>query len=215
MSEEIRKVVDKFFSTYTKVRYSKGQLLLMPGDLSDKVFYLTSGRVSVYDVSYRGDEIILYTFLPYSYFPMSSVINDVANRFFYKTDTEATLRIAPAAAFNRFIKGNSDMSYHLLSRAYERFDQILIRTLNLISGTARSRLIFELIVEFKAYGEGDENSGYIETSEVNIASRAGLSRETVSREMKHLKAAGLVRLDDHKIYIEDLSRLNLELGAHA
>lgn len=213
MSEEITQQVDEFFSSYKEVVYPKGQLLLLPGDLTDKVYYLESGRVSVYDISYRGSEIILFTFIANSYFPMSSVINNIASRFFYRTDTEATLRIAPIKEFNQFIRSNSEMSYHLLSRAYTRFEYILERTLHLITGTARDRLIFELIVEYQTYGVGDDTSGYIEASESSIASKAGLSRETVSREMRHLKDAGLVQIKDHKIYIIDVPALNAALSS--
>lgn len=214
MPEEIRKQVDDFFGSYKEVSYPKGQLLLLPGDLTGNVYYLEDGRVSVYDISYRGDEIILFTFMPNSYFPMASVINNVANRFFYKTDTPARVRIAPAADFNTFIRNNSAMSYHLLSRAYNRFEYTLERTLHLVSGSARSRLIFELIVEFKSYGKGDSNTGYIETSESSVASRAGLSRETVSREMKHLKEAGLVALTAHKIHLNDVATLTKLIDSH-
>ena len=56
MPEEITVQVTKFFSSYKQVSYPKGQLLLLPGDTTDKVFYLEMGRISVYDVSYRGDE---------------------------------------------------------------------------------------------------------------------------------------------------------------
>ena len=192
MPEEIRQQVDNFFSSYREVTYPKGQLLLLPGDKIDSVFYLESGRVSVYDVSYRGDEIILFTFTPYAYFPMASVINNVENNFFYKSDTEVTFRIAPSEEFKKYIRSNSDMSFHLLSRSYERFESILYRMLHLITGTARQRLIFELLIEYQTYGIGDETTGYIDSSEINIASRAGLSRETVSREMKRLKQAGIV-----------------------
>lgn len=215
MPEEITQQVNEFFSSYRKVLYPKGQLLLFPGELTNNAYYLESGRVSVYDVSYRGAEIILFTFLPNSYFPMSSVVNNIASRFFYKTDTEAVVRIAPSEEFNAFIKANSDMSYYLLSRAYSRFEYILERTLHLITGTAKDRLVFELIVEYKNYGVGDDTSGYIEASESSIASKAGLSRETVSREMRHLKDAKLVQIKDHKIYIIDLPRLNAMLDLHA
>lgn len=56
MPEEITVQVTKFFNSYKQVSYPKGQLLLLPGDTTDKVFYLETGRISVYDVSYRGDE---------------------------------------------------------------------------------------------------------------------------------------------------------------
>ena len=56
MPEEITLQVTKFLNTYKKVSNPKGQLLILPGDTTDKVFYLEMGRISVYDVSYRGDE---------------------------------------------------------------------------------------------------------------------------------------------------------------
>lgn len=207
MAEDVTQRVNKFFSAYRRIPFSKGQLLLLPGDISDSVYYLQSGKVSVYDVSYKGDEIVLYTFMPCSYFPMASVINTAVNRFFYKADVDSIVRKAPSAKFKQFIASDPDMGFHLLSRAYERFDFILERMLHLISSTARNRLIFELIAEYTSFGVKDDDSGYIETHESEIAARAGLSRETVSREMRYLKDANLVRVGSHKIYILDYLRL--------
>lgn len=208
MAGDITKQVTSFFSDYRRMPFPKGQLLLLPGDLPDSVYYLESGRVSVYDVSYKGDEVVLYTFMPSSYFPMASVINGAVNRFFYKADADSIIRKAPSVAFKQFIASNPDMGFHLLSRAYERFDFVLERMLHLISSTARNRLIFELITEYASYGVSGGNAGYIETHESDIAARAGLSRETVSREMRYLKDAGLVRVSSHKLHILDYSRLS-------
>jgi CRP/FNR family transcriptional regulator len=211
--DEIHKKIDAFFSPYREIKYHKNQLLLFPGEISDRVFYLVSGRVSIYEVSYKGDEIVVFTFVSQSYFPMATVINGSPSRFFYKADTEAKIRTAPSADFNDFIRHNDDLGYYLLSRAYGRFEHTLEKMIHLISGSARERLMFELAIEYKSFGVGDSNKGYIEASEASIASRAGLSRETVSREMKYLKQKGIVELKDHRIYLMDIPQINSQLNS--
>ena len=59
MQATATKIVENFFSKYTLRRFRKGQVLILDGEGTDKIYYLASGRVKVYDISYRGDEIIL------------------------------------------------------------------------------------------------------------------------------------------------------------
>ena len=49
--------VQKHFSQYRFRKYPKGQILIHSGDEPEHIYYLVSGKVRQYDVSYRGDEI--------------------------------------------------------------------------------------------------------------------------------------------------------------
>lgn len=179
------------------------------------MFYLVSGKISQYDISYRGDEIITNLFKPPAFFPMSVALNDSTNQFFYKAETESVVHIAPPREVVAFVKANPDVMFDLLRRVYRGVDGVLGRIVHLMAGTARSRLVYEIVVECRRFGEmsADEKSYVLGVNETQLAARTGLSRETVSREMKQLKDIGAIRIKPHEIDVIDLAKLKAILGA--
>lgn len=214
MNDDIHAQISDFFSSYPELHYPKDQILIFPTEHVGKVFYMSEGRVCQYGISYRGDEIIVNTFKPPAFFPMSLAIHSTPSNFFYKTEAATIVRVAPARDVVTFVRSDPEIVYDLLSRVYTGIESVLERMLHLMSGTARSRLLFELLVEFKRFGNATDNEGYLEINEASIAARSGLSRETVSREMKHLKAAQLAQIQGGKIYIMNVTALEAQLGAH-
>ncbi len=113
-----------------------------------------------------------------------------------------------------FLKDNPDVMLDLLSRLYRGMDGLLGRMVHLMSGTARSRLLYELIVESRRFGEKQSDKTIkLSINEVDLASRTGLSRETVSREMTKLKDKGLIKLVSKAIYVKDVDLLTAAVGS--
>ena len=83
---------------------------------------------------------------------------------------------------------------------------------HLMGGSARSRVLFELIVEFKRFSKSDETSLSINVSESELAAKAGLSREAVNRELGALKSKGIIKREYKTITISNLDKLSAELG---
>ena len=213
MTEEIAKKIDEFFSKYPKRSYPKGQILVFADESPEHVFYLVDGKVRQYGISYRGDEVIVNVFKPPAFFPMSWVINQTENRYFFKTETATELHIVPPADTLEFLKANPDVLLNLLSRVYRGAEGLLGRLIHLMSGTARSRLIYELIIEARRFGKKNATGGYLlNLSEVDLAARSGLSRETVNRAMRRLKDQKLVSVNERGINIKNLEALQQALG---
>jgi len=213
MQTAVRDKIHHQFSKYPRRVYPKGQILVFADENPEHIFYLVRGRVRKYDVSYRGDEVIVNLFQPPSFFPMSWAINRSRNKFFYKTETETELHIVPAKDALDFIKANPDVMLDLLSRIYRGMEGMLGRMVHLMSGTARSRLIYELITECRRFGKKQPDNSYVlDTNEIDLAARSGLSRETVSREIHQLKERGWVRVSSQSIIVRNIKALQETLG---
>ena len=214
MTDSIAAKIDKEFSKYPRRSYPKGQILIFADESPEYIFYITEGRVRKYDVSYKGDEIIVNIFKPPAFFPMSEAINHTPNDYFYKTETAAEVHIVPFDAAVQFLNDNPDVMLDLLARIYRGVDGLLGRLVHLMSGSAKSRLLYELLIECRRFGKtNDDGSCVLEITEVDLAARSGLSRETVSREMKSIKAEGLVSISGKGITVNDLSVLENRAGA--
>lgn len=212
--EPISNKIESFFNNYTLRSYKKGQVLLLNGDKANHVFHLLEGRVKQYDITYRGDEIILNIFKPPAFFPMSLVINDTTNLYTYEADSDIKLRQAPAEDVMQFLKDNPDVLMDLLSRVYRGADGMIGRLAQLMAGSAKSRLIYEIILEARRFGVADKDGPgcTLSMSEKDLGAHAGLTRETVSREITKLKKDGLIDIERKGIYITDMKALEKKLG---
>ncbi len=211
MNDLIAEKIDNAFSKYPQRSYQKGQILIFADETPEYIFYITKGRVRKYDLSSRGDEIIVNIFKPPAFFPMSEAINHSQNAYFYKTEVFTELHIVPMDVAVQFLKDNPDVMLDLLSRIYRGVDGLLGRLVHLMSGSARSRLLYELLIECRRFGHQDADGTYkLNITEIDLAARAGMTRETVSREMKHFKESGLLELVAKGILIKDLATLEHE-----
>jgi CRP-like cAMP-binding protein len=214
MPSEVADKIREHFSRYPKREYPKGQILVFADESPEHIFYIVKGRVRKYDVSYRGDEVIINVFQPPSFFPMSWAVNKTPNRFFYKTETEVELHVVPAEDALSFLEQNPDVALDLLSRLYKGLEGVYGRLVHLMSGTAKSRLLYELIIECRRFGSRQPDGSYLlKASETDLAARSGLSRETISREMKTIKAQGWVTIDKQGITVKDMTKLETALGS--
>lgn len=212
MSNAVSKKVDDYFSKYRLRKYSAGQVLLLDGDTTNYVFYLLKGKVKEYDVSYRGDEVILHVFKPFAFFPISQAIDkNSPNKFIYEAETDIEIRQAPDSEVLEFLKSNPDVMYDLLCRVYKGTDSLLGKMVQLMAGTARTRLIYELLEEARRFGvTQNDNSTLLHINEKELSARAGLSRETVSREL-HKIMKDNIRINSGGITINNLDELKESL----
>lgn len=214
MATDITDTIDKFFSQYPKRSYPKGQILVFADESPEHIFYIVKGQVDKYDVNYRGEEIIINIFKPPAFFPMSWAINRTPNKYFYKTETATELHVVPAEDALEFLKQNPDVTLDLLGRLYRGLEGMYGRIVHLMSGTARSRVIYELIIECRRFGKQQPDGGYVlGANEVDLAARSGLSRETVSREISKLKSQGWLALDGKDLLVKDIVPLEQALGS--
>lgn len=207
MSEDISRRIEKFFGSFPVRSYKKGQILILNGDEPKTVYLLVEGRVKQYGVDYRGEEIVLNLYKPGAFFPMNFALNGGESPFIFEADSDVELRQAPAQEVVDFISINPEITLDLLKRVFRGTDALLGRIFQLASGSAKSRLAYELSIAAKRFGTAEGDAIILSVTEKDLAARAGLSRETVSREMSKLKNYGLAELKDGQIIIPNLEAL--------
>jgi CRP-like cAMP-binding protein len=214
MDNAIAQEIDNFFKQFKKQTFRKGEIMIRADDDPSGIFYITEGIVKKYAISHKGEELIVNLFKPHAFFPMSWAMNRTPNTFFYEAMTDVIVWKAPSDEAVKFVKSNPDILYDLMQRVYRGTDGMLMRMVYLMSGSAYTRLITELLILAKRFGIQDEKTGILvfRISEKDLGSQAGMTRETVSREMKRLKEQGFLEFDHGTIKIADLKKLELQLS---
>lgn len=208
--------ISTFFDDYPLKSYKKGHIFILPGEITEHAYFLLEGKVKVYDVSYRGDEIIITNRLAPSLFPISFIVNTEPTRYIYEASTDVSIRQSPTSDVRRFLDANPKIVLDLLSNIYATLDSVLERMVHYIASNAKSRLVYALITECKEGGIKAGDASYrIDVNEKEIGSRAGLSRETVSREARALKRAKLLEVHHNYMIIQDLTQLEAYLESRS
>src|SRR4051812_36575454 len=115
---------------------------------------------------------------------MSWAMNSTPNEYYYEATRDLCLRICPKSEAIQFIKDKSDVLYDLLSRVYKGTDGMLARMSYLLAQNKYANVITEILIHAKRFGKPINNDKGFEVSinQRDIASQAGMARETVSRE---------------------------------
>jgi CRP/FNR family transcriptional regulator len=209
--DEIKQKIEGFFAVYKTQKYKKGEILVRAGDDPSGVFFLKSGRVREYSISKKGEEVVVNIFKKGAFFPMSYAINKTPNLYYFEAMEDLELVKAPIDDVVEFLKKDPDILFDLLRRVYIGTDGLLSRMGYLMSGNAYERLIAELLIVGKRFGKTSDRKLTVVTSEKELATQTGITRETVSREVKNLKSKGLISFKKRELVINDITKLEEEL----
>jgi CRP-like cAMP-binding protein len=210
---EVTDKIDAYLKQYPSRTYSSGETVLFAHQQPTDIFYIVSGKVNMYDVSPKGNEVVVNVYEPGRFFPLSWAINSTPNHYFFRTEADSVFRVIPPKDIVDFILKNADVGFELLQRIYQKTDRLFERTVYLTSSTASRRLTYELIIECRRFGKRQADGSYtVAVREMDMASRSGLSRETVSREFQKLKESGYVRLEKQGIRILNFIKLQESIG---
>lgn len=214
MDPNISSKIAGFFTQFKKIVYKKGELLIRADEAPSGIFYLKEGMIKEYTISQKGEELVVNMFKPISFFPMSWAINQTPNSYYFEALTDTECYLAPREVTVEFIKNNPDVLYNLLSRVYKGTDGLLTRLTYLMSGSAYTRLITELIIHTRRFASQDSQGRYeIKITERDLAAQTGMSRETISRELRILKDKEIVTFSKSLLIINNLDLLEKELTA--
>lgn len=209
MNDEIQKKVIDFFSQFPSKKYPKGTIIINPEQNPLGAYYIKNGHVRQYSVSKEGVELTIHIFAPQSYFPMTWVISNIDNRYYYESTTDVECYIAPKNEVLDFLKNNPIIFFELTRRLLNGLDKLSGRIESLIYDQADKKLISTLL--FLARHFSTQEKTYTKFTEKfthkDIAAFAGISRETTSRAWERLEKKGLITYDKQIILIPDVSLL--------
>lgn len=208
----VNQKVENFFSQFKHQSYKKGEILIRAEEDPSGIFFIQKGTVKQYTISQKGEELVVNIYKPLTFLPMSWAINQTPNKYYFESLEELEVIKAPKEDVVNFLKQNTDVTFDLLSRVYRGLDGVLTKLVALMDGEAHGRLVNELVILAKRFGQGTNFQNIeINSSEKDLANQTGMARETVSREIKILKDKGLVEFNKNQLIIKDLLKLEQEL----
>lgn len=214
MDNNIIQKLDTFFSKFPSQTFQKGQALIQAGDEPKGIFYIQEGVVRRYWISSNGNEVSLNLYKPHSFLPMSWAVSNIPNAHVYEALTDVITKRAPKQEVVTFVKNNPDILYDLLRRVYIGMEGLWTHIENMTTGTSYEKLVTALVILTKRFGKEQISNGVeitLRMSEKDLATYAGITRETTNRELQRLKKEGLVSYEKNVIMVHNLRGLEHKL----
>jgi CRP-like cAMP-binding protein len=194
MEESVRRKLDNFFKQGVPLRFRRKDFLIRATDTLGSVYYLTSGRVRQFIDTKNGLEITFHVFMPPSFFPIMIFLSKTKNKYNFQALEEVTVWKMPSQRVIEFLKEEPEVLLDLAVRLSQGIIGLLEKLEKMSFTTAYQKVISELmyIMQKESSKEHLPNSSEIKLTHTLLASRTGLQRETVSRQIEKLIHKGII-----------------------
>ncbi len=194
--------------------YKKGDRIFRRGDKADGLFIVCSGKMKITKSLSDGKEQILYIYSPGDFIGAFNLLK--ADRFeFDATAIEPTqMSILKKGSFDAIILKNPEMTLKVLEKAYDRINSIESLVERLSIGNSDAKVASMLLSLVKEFGK-ETSEGILLDLTMNreeMASLAGIARETVIRKMKEFQREDILEdRGNRKVLIKRIEKLEDKL----
>lgn len=202
--------IQKFFQSFSKHKYLKGQIIISGDENPEGIFYLSKGYVRMYSVFENGDELTFNIFKPDTFFPMVWVFTQTKNIYFFQAMTNIEVYKAPQAEVLKFIQKNQGVFLKTVKRIMIGFESLLANTQYVLFGNSHKRVASIISISSKRFGEKQGRAILIKIklTHKDIANLAGLTRETTTLAILKLKKENYISYIKGKILIVSPEKLD-------
>jgi CRP/FNR family cyclic AMP-dependent transcriptional regulator len=183
--------------------YPRHTSLLRAGEKSDALYALVSGKVKIVIDDGEGREATLTTMGPGEFFGEMSCIDGKPRSASVVALDHCEVLYVPASALLDCLKHNFDAAMYLLTITVSRVRKANEKIASLALMDVRGR-VARVFLDFAHDVDGQS---IVDIGSEEIARMVGASREMVSRVIKGMIEARLVRRDKRKIIVLDRAAL--------
>jgi CRP/FNR family transcriptional regulator, cyclic AMP receptor protein len=190
-------------------RWDRGEVIFREGDAGDTCYLLKSGAVMLTREHQDGRMVALAELRAGGMFGELAMFRGETRSATAEAiePTEAVALLAPDV--QRLIRGNPEIASKLLAALAERVSTTTERLLRQSFQTVAGRVASALLAQCVARQEegAPERDVLVQTTQAEIASLAGTSRESASRFLATLEREGVVTLGRGKVTVHEPGRL--------
>jgi CRP/FNR family transcriptional regulator len=196
-------------------KYGAGELIFGEGDPCAGLYVVQSGNVRIFKSSASGREQVLSIDGPGSSIAELPVFDGGSYPASAQAVSNSTLLFFSRQDFQALCLQHPQVALKVLRVIGSRLRRLVGIIEELSFTTVRHRLIALLVRLGKAEGKrnGDAITLTLPANNSELAAQIGTVRELVSRNLSRLQAEGMIQVDNRKLEILSLKRLESELDA--
>ncbi len=194
--------LSEFVRQYPIKTFKRNETLIFQDDQPTEIYFIKSGFVKGYDIDSQGTEQLLWLGSEGDFVPLSWVFDaEPAVPYFFSALGNVEVFAIRRSALQEFLANN----HEALAEITQVLALRLINTFHHLNAAEKARaedkIIYSLYFLAQRFGSLTKQVSLPITHQ-DIAGLIGLSRETVSQELKKLKDAGYIQYDKYKFVID-------------
>ncbi len=189
--------------------FKKGAMLLEQTQTCERIMIVKSGRVKIFRLSSSGQEQILEVLLPGDTCACNPGNQQWACSSSAQALTDCCVWTLARSHYVNMVKNNSRLTQTLTAIFAKKMCKFcsLIEQISLESPPRRVVKFLLDMSDSEEVHENKKNCIFLPFTHEEIASRLGLARETVTRQLTKLKKAKLIQIKHHQVTICDRNAL--------
>jgi CRP-like cAMP-binding protein len=206
MTVETNQLRKTFESVNSKKVFPKGEIIIMQGNKVEDVYLIDEGIVRVADFDRNGEQRVVALLARDHVFPFSWLLNDRSDDgslYYYQALTDVTCYTVGFEKVRNLVSGNAALSWRLIDVLTKSYFNALSRLQNLQKTNAEEKVDFIIYYLAVLMGKSSGNKIVIDGgfTHQEIADLAGLTRESVSRQLKKSKYDKIISRSDGQVTI--------------
>jgi len=191
------------------VKISKGGILFKEGDEGEHVYVIVNGKLKLGTSSGDGRENLLSILGPGEMFGELSLFDPGPRTSTATAVTDAKLLSLSHEKLIPWLKGNPEVSLHLLARLAQRLRRTNEAVGDLVFSDVPGRVAKALMDLGARFGKQSDEGLFVhhDLTQEELAQLVGASRETVNKALADFAGRGWLKLDGRAVLITDVERL--------
>ena len=188
---------------------ARRQVIYLPGDPGDRVFFINGGRVKCSKVTRDGKELTLAYRGAGQMFGELCVIDGTPRDEMAEAMKNAIITELPREVFQELLLTDAKLAFAFASIVGERRKQIETKLEHLVFRDVQAKLAALLLELGEEYGVEHEEGLQIglKITHQEMANLIGSTRETISLTLAQFKKKGLLDLNGRSVVLKDQSGL--------
>ena len=199
-------------NTHTIRVFKKGDYIYLPEESSDKIYFLTEGRVKIGNYADTGKEITKAILTQGEVFGELSLIGEEKRRDFALAMEDTTTCVISVEEMKGLMKEHSGLNLFLMKIMGSRVLQMEQRLESLVFKDSRTRIVEFLkdLADRKGQRVGYEMLIRKFLTHQEIANLTATSRQTVTTVLNELRNKNILTFNRKRLLIRDMEKLAKE-----
>ena len=181
-------------------------IIFLEGDSPNHLFFIVSGKIKTFKTNVDGKEYITEIYKNGDFFGYLSLLEEANHKESAIAIENSEIVQIPKQDFFQLLYSNNDVSLKFIKLLTNNLSEAEDKLLKLAYDSARKRVAEALLFVNRKYQNGKENAP-IHILRENLSSIAGISPESVSRNLSDFRDEGLIETINGSIKIVNIKQL--------
>lgn len=188
-------------------RYKKKDVVYTEGNLPAHLFYILKGKIKAFKRNEDGKELILSLYKPGDFLGYRALLENGEYRETAEALEDTELALIPKADFEGLLNNNLLVMKKFIKILAENIDANEDQLLAIAYNSLRKKVADTLVTLYNKYNPRKSDAFMIDLSRENMASIAGVAKESLIRTLGDFKQENLISIEENHISILNFDRL--------